>query len=78
MLRSLVDSFEVASFVPFVRRIAKLAGAKYMGPQALDGDTLHYFVEPVTGTSIAVWDLDLSLKSLQFKMKAARTRFGVA
>ena len=78
MLRSLVDSFEVSSFVPFVGRIAKLAGAAYMGAQLIDGDTLHYFVEPVTGSSVVVWDLDLSLESLQFKMKAARTRFGVA
>ena len=78
MLRSLVDSFEAASFVPFVGRLAELAGAKYMGPQLIDGDMLHYFVEPVTGTSIVLWDLNLSMESLQLKMKAARTRFGVA
>jgi len=78
MLRSLVDSFEVEAFVPFVGRIAKLAGATYVGPQSTDGDTLHFFREPVTGTTVSVWDLDLSLEALQASMKAARTRFGVA
>jgi hypothetical protein len=65
-------------FVPYVERLAKVVGVRYLGPQPMEDDTLHYFVEPVTGSSIALWDVDLSIESLQASMKAARTRFGVA
>lgn len=77
MLRSLVDSLEAASCVPVARRIAELAGAEYVGPQATPKGTLHYFREPVTGTSICVWDAVLTLDTLGAAMKAARFRFGV-
>ena len=66
-----------SSFVPYVVQLAQLAGVKYIGPQIEENDTLHHFVEPITGSSIAVWDLNLSLESLQAGMKAARIRFGV-
>lgn len=65
-------------FVPYVERLAKLAGVPYEGPQETDNGTLHYFREPVTGTSICVWDWVLSIESLQAAAKSARVRFGVA
>jgi len=64
--------------VPFVERIAKLAGVTYVGPQPTADDTLHYFKDPVTGSSVGVWDLTLSLESLQASIQACRVRFGVA
>ena len=65
-------------FVPYVERLAKLAGVSYSGPQVMEDDTLHYFREPITGSSIAVWDLSLSLESLIDGIQACRVRFGVA
>jgi hypothetical protein len=60
------------------RRIAELAGADYVGPQIIDADTLQYFRERVTGTSLAVWDRDLTVASLKSCILNALVRFGVA
>jgi|HubBroStandDraft_6_1064221.scaffolds.fasta_scaffold24294_8 hypothetical protein len=59
--------------------LAELAGVDYGGPQmpANGGGILHYFREPVTGSSIALWDSQLSLDSLNAGLKACRVRFGV-
>jgi len=64
------------------RRIAELAGADYVGSQlvnvgALQG-TLQYFCERVTGTTVALWDLDLTVESLQSRITEAHISFGVA
>jgi hypothetical protein len=64
-------------FVPYVVRLAKLVGIAYLGPQETHKGTLHYFTEPITGTSIAVWDCVLSMKTLEAAAKSARVRFGV-
>lgn len=65
-------------FVPFVERVAKLVGVTYVGPQVMEDDTFHYFRDPVTGSSVGLWDLDLSVEALQESVKSCRVRFGVA
>jgi hypothetical protein len=72
MLRSL--SLAVVSSA---QRIADLAGVEYGGEQDTGKGTLHIFREQVTGTSLAVWDRELSLASLEAHIRAAHVRFGV-
>ena len=64
------------------RRIAELAGADYVGSQLVDEGmlqgTLQYFCERVTGTTLALWDLDLTVEALQSRITEAHASFGVA
>ena len=64
--------------VPSAKQIAQFAGVEYGGPQSTDKGILHYFREPITGTSICVWDTVLTLASLEAAAASARIRFGVA
>jgi hypothetical protein len=64
------------------RRIAELAGADYVGSQLVDEGalqgTLQYFCERVTGTTLALWDLGLTVESLRSRITEARVSFGLA
>lgn len=82
MLHLLAESLDAAINSPILpvskaQRIGELAGAEYGGRQVTDLGTLHYFREPVTGTSLAVWDRDLTVTALLVSMKAAHVRFGI-
>jgi hypothetical protein len=61
------------------KRLAEEVGIEYGGPQVTEtvSGVLHCFREPTTGSSIAVWESELSLDSLRASMKAARVRFGL-
>lgn len=63
---------------PLAKWLAALAGVEYGGAQSTDKGILHYFREPVTGTSICVWDAVLTLASLEAAAASAHIRFGVA
>ena len=63
---------------PLAKRLAETAGVEYGGAQPTDKGILHYFREPITGTSICVWDVVLSLANLEAAVRSARLRFGVA
>lgn len=83
MLHLLAESLEAAMNAPIIpvtraSRIGEFAGASYNG-SADYGDlgTLHYYREPKTGTSLAVWERDLTVTALLASMKAAHIRFGV-
>lgn len=80
MLRALADSLDVAMNAPITvvsraQRIGELAGVEYGGPQTTDLGLLHYFREPVTGTSLAVWDRELTVNAVLASAKAAHVRF---
>jgi hypothetical protein len=82
VLHALAEAIEAAFIEQIIpvskeQRIAELAGVEYGGPQSTDSGTLHYFREPITGTSLAVWDRDLSVASVLESVKAAHVRFAV-
>lgn len=82
LLHAIAESLDAAMNAPIAatskaQRIGELAGAQYGGEQLTDLGTLHYYREPVTGTSLALWDRDLSASSLAASIKAAHVRFGV-
>jgi hypothetical protein len=75
------SSLPVSSSQPKIisaQMIADLSGAAYVGPQPMDAGVFHYFREPVTGSTVGVWDRDLSFDFLELRLQAARIRFGVA
>lgn len=83
MLRSLADSIEEAFTAPILpvsdaAHIAEMLGAGYVGPQVTDEGTFHYFLETTTGSTVALWDRDLSVPALRNSLNAARVRFGLA
>jgi hypothetical protein len=61
------------------KSLAEEAGVEYCGvqtPGTRDG-MLHYFREQKTGSTVAIWENQLTRSSLDASLKATRVRFGL-
>lgn len=69
---------EILPDSPFsAQRIIESAGAQFCGSMAYPPrGTLVYFRDPVTGTSLALWERDLSAAAVQTRMENSRATFG--
>lgn len=83
LLRDVANALESAfaaeiKIVTRAQRMVELGGARYGGPQDTGKGTLHYFSDPLTGTSLALYERDLTVAAVEARVKASRITFGVA
>lgn len=57
-------------------QMIRAAGARYVGSQAAPRGTLHYFADPQTRSTLAMYEKEIkSASDVTEKMKSSRRRF---
>jgi hypothetical protein len=59
------------------QRIIELAGAQWVGVQQTDEGPLVLFRDPITTSTLALFEQGLTLAAVQERMLAAHAKFGV-
>ena len=67
-----------SDFSTHPKAIIESAGAQYAGIQQTDRGDLHVFRDPLTGTSLAVYALDLTVDQVELRLSESRVAFGHA
>ncbi len=82
LLRDIANALESAfaaeiKVVGRAQRMIEIGGAQYGGPMETTRGMLHCFRDPVTGTSLALYEKDLTVTAVEARVKASRITFGV-
>ncbi len=82
LLRDIANALESAfaaeiKLITRAQRMVELGGAQYGGPMETGRGTLHCFRDPVSGTSLALYERDLTVAAVEARVKASRITFAV-